>query len=274
MVLESILNPIKAEKRPWEMFFIGLVYSSFAIILSLFIFKEYASLVMVFLTVLASVPIMYAAIKMEEKKDLVIEEEKDLLKEHGKALSFFMFLFLGFVFSFVIWYSFLPNEITSTLFDVQINEINKVESINYDITGNAVNIFSTLGRILINNLWVLIFSLLFSFFYGVGGIFILTWNASIIGAAIGIFIKGSGSSFLLAAPLGLIRYSVHGIPEMLAYFTAGLAGGIISVAIIRHDFGTPKFKKIMIDSLDLFFISLGILAIAAMIEVFVTPLFY
>jgi hypothetical protein len=34
MVFESLINPIKAEKKPWEMFFIGIVYSSVAVILS------------------------------------------------------------------------------------------------------------------------------------------------------------------------------------------------------------------------------------------------
>ena len=69
MVFESLINPIKAEKRPWEMLFIGMIYSSFAIILSLFIFREDASLVMIFLTTLAAVPLIYGAIKIEEKKD-------------------------------------------------------------------------------------------------------------------------------------------------------------------------------------------------------------
>ena len=97
MVFESLINPVKAKKRPWEMVFIGIVYSSVAVILSLFIFREYASLVIIFLTVLASVPLMYGAIKMEEKKDTELKEERFLIKEHGKALSFFMFLFFGFV---------------------------------------------------------------------------------------------------------------------------------------------------------------------------------
>jgi len=95
MVLESIINPLKAEKEPWEMLVIGFIYCSVAILLSLWIFEGNASLVMVFLTVLASVPLMYSTIKMEEEKDLKMEEEKALIKEHGKALSFFVFLFLG-----------------------------------------------------------------------------------------------------------------------------------------------------------------------------------
>ena len=92
MVLESLLNPLKAERKPWEMFFIGFLYSSIAILLSLWIFRDQASLVMVFFTVMACVPIVYNTMKLEESKDLVISKEKVLLKEHNKAIIFLMFL--------------------------------------------------------------------------------------------------------------------------------------------------------------------------------------
>ena len=88
MVLESLMNPLKAEKEPWEMFFIGFLYSSVAVILTLMIFERDMSLAFVFLTVLATVPIMYNTIKMEELKDITIKSENRLLVEHGRALLF------------------------------------------------------------------------------------------------------------------------------------------------------------------------------------------
>lgn len=273
MVFESLVNPINAEKRPWEMFFIGVVYSSVAAILSLFIFGEYASLTLIFLTVLASVPLMFGAVKMEEKKDLEFSGEKFLIKEHGKALSFFMFLFFGFVVSFALWYVFLPSELTEILFQAQVKEIENVQSIG--LTGDATSVVRIFSNIFFNNLLVMFFSLLFAFFYGIGSIFILAWNASILGAAVGSFVNSSiGSSYFTSIPLGLLMYSIHGIPEMLAYFMAGLAGSIISIAIIRHDFGSGKFKRILVDSLDMIFLSVFILLVAALLEVFVTPLVF
>ena len=86
MVLESIISPLKAEKKPWDLFFIGLLYSSVAMFLALWIFRDQASLVMVFLTVTATVPLMYNTLKFEEEKDLAIPKERALIKEHGKAL--------------------------------------------------------------------------------------------------------------------------------------------------------------------------------------------
>ena len=274
MVFESLINPAKAEKKPWEMFFIGIIYSSIAITLSLYIFREYASLVMIFLTVLPSLPLMYFAIKMEEKKDLIIEKEILLIKEHGKVMSFFVFLFLGMIVSFALWFVFLPVHTANLVFQSQLSEINRIDEMRYGATGSVISIVSDFSHIFINNIGVLIFSLLFAFLYGFGGIFIMTWNATIIGAAIGIFIKNSIHNYFFSVPLGLLRYSIHGIPEVVAYFTAGMAGSIISVAIIRHDIGTPKFRHVLIDSLDLIIISFIILVIATLLEIFVTPLLF
>lgn len=283
MVLESLINPIKAEKKPWELFFIGLVYSSVAVLLSFWIFYEHASLVMVFLTTMACIPLIYNVIKLEEKKDIVISEENTLLKEHGKVILFLMFLFLGFTVSFSLWYAFLPTGLAQNAFSVQTQTIT---NINTGITGSFFQNFDILTKIFFNNFKVLIFCVLFSFIYGVGAIFILTWNASVIGAAIGNFIRtgisaeasmlgliGAAKYFRIFS-LGFLRYAVHGIPEIAAYFIAGLAGSIISIAVIRHDIGTKKYERIILDTSDLIIIAIVILFLAALLEVFVTPLLF
>ena len=71
--------------------------------------------------------------------------------------------------------------------------------------------------------------------------------------------------------LGFIRYLPHGIIEMAAYFVGGLAGCIISVAVIRHDLGSKKFFKILFDSSELLLIAVILLIIGGLVEVFVTP---
>jgi uncharacterized membrane protein SpoIIM required for sporulation len=116
----------------------------------------------------------------------------------------------------------------------------------------------------------LIFTLLFSLIFGAGAIFILAWNASVISAAIGIFSKSS----LMNLPLGLFRYMIHGIPEIGSYFAGALAGGIISIAGIKHNIKSEKFWVILQDSLNLVILAVVLLIIAALIEVLVTPLFF
>jgi uncharacterized membrane protein SpoIIM required for sporulation len=64
---------------------------------------------------------------------------------------------------------------------------------------------------------------------------------------------------------------IHGLPEMLAFFIAGLAGGIISTAIVRHDFGSKKFERVLLDVSTLILIAIGILLVASIMEVFLTP---
>lgn len=283
MVLESIISPRYAEQNPWNLFFFGFLYTSIAIPLSYWIFEKHASLVMVFLTVIACIHLMYNTLKFEEKKDLVLNKETALLKEHAKALTFFMFLFGGMTLAFAAWYVLLPDMIVQKVFSIQTQTILDV---NNNVSGNTIEQVRLFGRIFFNNIKVLTFCLLFSFIYGSGAVFILVWNASVIGTAIGNFVRSNLalftnlvgwqkiSAYLHVISLGLLKYSIHGIPEILAYFTGALAGGIISIAVIRHDFGTSRFEKIILDSSDLIIISIALLLISALLEVYVTPVVF
>lgn len=283
MVLESLLNPLQAERHPWEMFFMGILYSSIAVLLGLMIFGDDASLVIVFLTVLACVPLIYGAIKMEENKDISISDEKKLLQEHAKAISFLMYLFGGIVVSLALWYVFLPIDIVQNIFAIQTRTI---EQINSGITGNFFGSLEIFSMVFLNNFKVLIFCLLFAFLYGVGAIFILVWNASVLAAAMGDFARTILSKamaatgnitmahYFSALSLSILRYSIHGVPEILSYFIGGLAGGIISIAVIKHDFQSDKFRNIIFDTSSLVLIAIFFLVIAAFLEVFVTPIFF
>ena len=280
MVLESLINPFRAEQHPRRMFLIGFLYASVAIFLSLWIFQEQASMVMVFLTTMTAIPLIYNTIKYEEKKDTSVLTEKSLLKEHGKALMFLLFLFLGVTLSCAFWYTVLPSHLINYLFKIQIETIT---DINTSVTGFSIQTLDLFTKILFNNFKVLVFCILFSFIYGIGAIFILIWNASVIGTAIGNTVRTEiyKISSLVGLPLvasysriisyGLLRYAIHGIFEILAYFVAGMAGGIISIAVIKHDFGTKSYEKILMDSSILLLLSLFLLVLAAFLEVFVTP---
>lgn len=283
MVLEALENPEHAEKNPKHMFFYGVLYTSIAIIISLWVFPDQASLVMIFLTVMAVSPLFYKTIKYEEEKDMTDFDEKSLLKEHARALSFFMWFFIGATITFSLWFAFLPQTLSQIIFSTQTSTILEI---NGNVTGHVIGVFENFSKIFFNNLRVLIFCLIFAFVYGFGAIFVLTWNASVIGVAIGNIIRSNivnisnlfGVESLIvyfkSFSLGILRYSIHGIPEILAYFVAGLAGGIISVAIIKHDFRTKNFEKILLDSSDLIIISIVLILVAALLEVFVTPLFF
>jgi uncharacterized membrane protein SpoIIM required for sporulation len=293
MVLESIISPENAENRPFLMIFLGFLYTTLAIFLSYYVFEAYSSIFMIFLATLAMTPIVYRIIRMEEEKDLTDTEEKVLLKEHSKALKAFMYLFVGATLCFAFWYVMLSPSMIGSLFHSQsatisaingrvVDPLSAVGDVTDTVIGHAVNSASMFSRIFFNNVKVLLFCILFSFMYGAGAIFILMWNASVLGAAIGSFVRVSiysltntcgvnvGTTFC-AVSSGILRYTVHGIPEILAYFVAALAGGIISIAVINHEFNSRKFEHILLDSADLLMLAIGILFIAALLEVFVTP---
>jgi uncharacterized membrane protein SpoIIM required for sporulation len=283
MVLESLIKPITAVKKPWELFFYGLLVASIGTFLGYWVFRDKADLVMIFLTTLACVPLMFHAIRHEEKEDLLLEKEMSMLKRHSRVLMFYTFLFVGITVAFVIWYVALPTEMSQTLFKQQITTIAQINSpVQAQVVGNAAST-SLFNRIFFNNVKVLIFCILFAFFYGAGAIFILTWNASVVAAAIGNLIKLSMAKYASVAGFAKIaavtqtvtysfsRYFLHGLPEMFAYMVAGLAGGIISVAVINHDFGSDNFQKIILDASTLLIIAISVLFTAAVMESYITP---
>ena len=284
-MIELLMKPKKAEKQPWEMFFVGAFWASVSLLLvALFfkndsILKEGSGLLVVLLTMMSCLPFMYYLIKLEEGKDVAINSSGKLIKEHSKAIHAMMWMFLGFVVAFSFWYILLPDGAGQT-FNFQIKTFCAINSpSNYDycieqhgipIGTGAVSGSSAVIGIFANNIYVLIFTIIFSLVFGAGAIFILIWNASVIAAAIGIFAKGS----MVNLPMGLLRYMIHGIPEISAYFIGALAGGIISVAVIRKDLRGEGTWKILQDSLLMVIIAIGILVAAALMEVYLTPLLF
>src|SRR3989338_7137463 len=148
MVLESLISPENAENRPALMVLLGFLYTSLAMLLAYIIFKQYSSLFMIFLSTMASIPIIYKLIKMEEQKGLTDTSEVLLLKEHWKALSGFLYLFLGATLAFVLWYVVLPPDTISVLFESQVSTISSING-RATITGNATG-FEVFSKIFFN----------------------------------------------------------------------------------------------------------------------------
>jgi len=289
MVFESLLNPKLAEEKPFLILLLGFVSTTLGLFLGNYILPRYASLVAVFLTTMFFIPLFYRTMIYEEQKDEEIDDEKSLLKQHSKAIKFFIFLFLGMTLSFMFWFivfSFGFMDFSARdMFAAQAAEVGSIngkaiyEGDESGITGNVIakSSIGHLSQIFKNNFVVLIFCVVFSFMYGAGAIFILTWNASVIGYALGSYAvsiihaaESSFSSFLVGPSCAMLRYFIHGIPEIIAYFVAALAGGILSVAFVKHAWGSEKFERIMADTSLLLLIALGILFIAALLEVFIS----
>jgi len=284
-MLESLVNPKKMEKGPWKMFFIGLIYASLSLLLVHWFFSNDSNLstasgvLIVLFCIMFSFPFMYFIIKTEEKEDEEVEGVFSVWNAHKDAIYAFMWLFFGFVVAFSFWNIVLQD---ANLLNFQIQtycQINspgdvdscvaKYSSGNFGITGNSIN-GSRFLAILENNVYVMIFTLIFSLIFGAEALFILVWNASVIAAAVGIFARYTISEI----PLGIARYIIHGLPEIAAYFITALAGGIFGVGLIRHGIRDKKFLKVFENVIILIFIALAILIISAFLEVYITPVIF
>lgn len=287
-MLESLINPKRSEKGPWKMFFIGILYASLSLLLVHWFFSKDAALssasgmMVVLFCIMFTLPFMYFIIKKEEKADENVEGFKAVWNTHKDALYALMWLFLGFIIAFSFWNIVLQD---SNLLNFQvrtycsINSPSNIEScvaqygsqqnVTSNVSGDIVK-ETRLLSIIENNVYVMLFTLIFSLIFGAGAIFILVWNASVISAAIGIFSK----YHLSGIPLGLGRYMIHGIPEVAAYFIAALAGGMFGVGAIRHGVKNKKFFQVFQNSIVLLFIAIIIIIGAGLIEVYLTPLIF
>jgi len=285
-MFEAIINPKSAEKRPWKMFFIGLIYASLSLLLVKWFFardtilSQYSGMIVVTFCVMFSLPFMYYVIKREEIEDESVEGFFSVWKTHSDAIYAFMWLFFGFIVAFSFFNILLQDP---NLFNAQVETycvINSPGNLEDCVLKSSFNDgiitsdFSTKEirflSILENNVYVMIFTLIFSLIFGAGAIFVLAWNASVISAAIGIFTQYK----LKGIPIGLTRYMIHGFPEIAAYFITALAGGIFGVGIIRNGVRNEKFLRVVENTIVLLFIAIVVLIIAAALEVYFTPFLF
>ena len=284
-MLEAIINPKSSEKGPWKMFFVGIVYASLSLLLVHWFFSgdpslsQASGMLVVLFCIMFSLPYMYFIIKREEREDEEVEGVFKVWDAHKDAIYSLMWLFLGFVIAFSFWHIVLEDP---NLFNFQIQtycQINEPGNIDNCVekyafesqlpTGATTNKMRFLS-IIENNVYVMIFTLLFSLIFGAGAIFILVWNASIIATAIGVFTKYSLSEI----PIGVLRYMIHGFPEIASYFITALAGGIFGVGVLRHGLRSRKTLRVVENTIILLFIAVIILIVAALVEVYFTPIFF
>lgn len=273
MVIESIINPRSVERKPYQLYFVGLFYGFVGIFLAWVMPFTNKSLSAVFLTTMACIPYLVNELQREEAEVL----KGSIFNRHKDIISLFFFLFMGLLTTFIIGSALFPDDLYSVLFVDQYNEIGRIRS-SFESTGGmvgattgaAVDPAGTIIFFLANNFRVMLACLLFSFLYGAGAIFLLTWNASTLGVAIGSTIRdfASQTGWFTAINIGLGSYLLHGIPEMISYLIAAVAGGLVSAAVVRHGKidEVGRFNKILRDAIVLILIASILLIVSAGIE--------
>ncbi|MFH1240322.1 MAG: stage II sporulation protein M [Candidatus Diapherotrites archaeon] len=289
MVLESLTDVHFIRRNPVVMLFLAIVVSSVGMWIAYFTFPESASVLAIANIAIALVPIMHRLFVVEEVCEIMSPGGTlGFLSRHGCALKIYTWLFIGLIVSYAFWYVAMPIEVKESVFAQQDSELDKISDLKTQLTGNAYMPITACDKdfwcwfqiVMYNNSSVLLWAILFSFIYGAGAIFLISWNASIIGIVVGRDIIGLVASYahlgvgwdLAAAYMhGLFNalgFLPHGLPEALGYFIGAFAGAIISVAISKRQYRSKEFETIAKDAFILVLIALLFILIGALIEAY------
>jgi uncharacterized membrane protein SpoIIM required for sporulation len=273
MVLESIMNPKNAEDKPWHVFIIAFVFSFIAIVLSHAMFPTQSSILSIAFITIIFVPFFQKLFEIEEEKEDLAAQKKcndNLFTRHIKIITVFSAFFLGVVVAMSIVFIFMPQY--NDVFSLQADVLKSISPVA-DSTTAAATQAGNFYKFFFNNTQVMLLVFILSIAFGAGAVFILTWNASVIAIYVGYIAESFTNSgmaqttaYIYGLPVGLGSIALHGIPEICAYFIAGIAGGILSVGIIREKMKSIEFKKIFEDSLAYLAIAQILIIIGAFIE--------
>lgn len=264
-MLESILDPFTVKKRPYEMFLLAISIAIISVALAVGIkgISDVGFLSVAFMCIGAA-PLMVRVLQIEERED---EEEKgNFFERHRDIIEIYGYYFVGVVIAVSLLFFLLPPNVSNQIFESQANEVKVLRG---SYTGMATGScgFTCLAE---NNLIVVGFALLFSFLFGAGAVFIITWNASIIGVLIGMTARtqvadqGAIPGYLMALLTFFLKLTPHGAFEIGAYFLAGMSGGILSAYFTVGHGG--KKKQVFRDVVALFALSMVFIFLGAFIE--------
>ncbi len=312
-MIESLFNPKEIRKnasKRCEVFLAGVIFSIVGIIFAVSVVPPQAGaigigfLIVAFICIPAA-PFFVQLFKIEEKEEIRKEDKlfsKTLFTHHLDIIEIFVFFFLGVLVTSSLVYVVVPNQTANKMFDDQARDLEAKGVITGQATeavessgmltgevasregsGEEVGAGFTFGEILANNLTVLALAFIFSFALGAGAVFLISWNASIIGVLIGkitenpemLGLVDTGnpiSNYLIALPVTLLRLLPHGIFEFGAYFIGAIAGGILSAGVIQESVKSRRTKfrhlsQVIVDSGIYLIIAFILVIIGAAIEV-------
>ena len=267
MVLEAIFPVKKIVKTPYDMFLLAAIISFASIFISNMIFPGSSGGKIITLFITASLaPVVYGIFRCEENVERECAEhigiKRNFIDRHEKALKIFTLMFLGIFTSLFLVSILLPTDFVQATFGDQLSEIQRITSIP---TGNVLSP-QILDVILWNNIRVMSLSFALSLLIGVGAVVILAWNASILALYLASFVnKGLYEEFMVRT----ISIIPHAPIEILGYFLAGIAGGMLSAGLIREKLWSKEFLLVFRDSGILMCLAVVAIVIGAFVEVFV-----
>jgi len=271
MVLERVYPLELIERNPIYAFILGAAYSSIAIGAAVLLFPDDPALVAVAFIALMIYPTLNSILKQEEELESQNEEHFRLLaffRDHQNSFKVYTLLFLGILLGFAFFALMLPSLATNHIFENQIGVLY-----GQNTGGKAYFDKGLFQTLFVNNANVLILIFITSFVFGEGGIFLLAWNASVWGTIFGNLAKTAAG----AASQNPIMYFLivlgtvfpHMILEAFSYICGATAGGIISKGLLREQFLSGNFKRILKNTVFFMIFAFVVLLIAVTIETYV-----
>lgn len=210
-------------------------------------------LAVLLVTVGLSYPLISYIRERDEEELQETWSETRLVERHLTEIGVYATVFFTAALIFAIGYQLLP----ASFFTAQDTAIAA-------ITGNAT---ASTGfySILPNNLMVAVATFVLSFFLMGGLIFVLIWNASVLGAHV-----GGLAETMLHIPVRTLPYVAHGFLEVSGFALAGIAGTLLSMQVehfyLRETHGRQKFLRASLDAALLLGLSIVVIVLAAVIE--------
>ena len=230
-------------------------------------FPTHASVLSVAFITIGVVPLLHIILSRETDDEVHCRKSAPtFFARHFNLIQLYLWVFVGIILSFSVVYVISPPAERTLLFSEQIGEFcaisgsdactgnsplsaisGKATAMAFDECKNPATstVASCTGFILGSNSKVLFAVIGLSIIYGAGAIFIIAWNASILGVFFGeMFLMNEhvkSFGFLQSMLVG------HGPPELFAYIFGALAGAILSAIISRGEFFTHNFYVLLTD---------------------------
>ncbi len=212
------------------------VLASLSIFFSYYIFPSQASVLAITFIVIGLTPPLYSLVAAEEKIVAQSDRRTTFFMNYGNIIVTLLVISLGLLLAYSFWHAALPEdpEYRGDRCSTSLPCKQSVFSFQLGYPQQARGLDTTLGLMLI------CFAL--SLFLGAGAILIIAWDISSLAAG------GFGS-------MGLLGY----MPQLLGFFLTGMAGALLSFAIVRHEWKSPGFLIVIKDSLKLLGLSLALM---------------
>ncbi|MEM0230817.1 MAG: stage II sporulation protein M [Candidatus Woesearchaeota archaeon] len=259
IILEKIYSLKLIREKPVFLFLMGLTYAITGIASAIFLFPNSPGFAAIAFTSLLCVPVL--EVMFSREKDFygrASNSKFGVFSAYSKLLTTYASLFFGIMFAFLMFSALWPPKATFLVFSPQLRMLGS--------SGNAFSP-STFLVLLSNNSYVLLFCFVISLIYGVGGVLMMVWNASVWGSVLGIFIRDavvSGSTFQML--LTLLKMLPHTLLESGSYFLAVIAGIILSRTVVSEKRFSEIFYARVRDCVTLIGISIILVVLGAYLE--------